>query len=649
MDTEDEEPVEKNDVTEKSPREKEKTTPRPPAGRLALGNFLTRGRGSSVKENSSYLNQKRLLDALDLSVPSSFAGDETEDENCDDDDSLRYGRIVGVNLAAQNDLPIPALIPISGHRDSLDDSSTSSTSPGNLMLPMETSSSSDDENSTHSLAPLSPHPSTHQHQQTQQSRRFFGMSLSFGGSTKPLLPESLVTGIILPTQGDQESLSDSEDSPDVRPGLGAGLALKIPGGGGGWMMGKRKLGNRSPKMMEEPLLNKAYGEDGGDEIDWDRRKAVEAEAEHPLHLQKLSRKANSESIDDLVSSVFGEAFSVGKWETKEVVSREGAVTLRTDVFFAGMDQCHERAAGEGACASLVVLLAEWFLSHPSSMPTKAEFDDIIREGSAEWRRLCEVDTYKIRFADKHFDLETVVESRNGTLQMVSERSFVGFFRPSVKGDEKDLSESLCFLDDAMSFDSIWQEVSNSGPGVYIISWNDHFFVLVVEDSRCYIVDTLGERLYEGCKQAYILRFDQNSCLTRVKKPSTATTSEMAMAAFETTPLSSNSGLSPSTSPVSCATTTESKVHQVGVQESKETSTSTSVDEEPACELCTEPAEEFEEDTSPMKMCGQFIKDFFAAVPLSELEKDIAKGLMGQIPLHRRLQVEFHYSQLGSMK
>lgn len=43
---------------------------------------------------------------------------------------------------------------------------------------------------------------------------------------------------------------------------------------------KRKLSFRSPRSRGEPLLNKAYGEEGGDEIDWHRRQA-ECSTEFP--------------------------------------------------------------------------------------------------------------------------------------------------------------------------------------------------------------------------------------------------------------------------------------------------------------------------------------------------------------------------------
>nr|ACF81983.1 unknown [Zea mays] len=77
--------------------------------------------------------------------------------------------------------------------------------------------------------------------------------------------------------------------------------------------------------------------------------------------------------------------------------------------------------------------------------------------------------------------------------------------------------SFASLSGAMSFDDIWREIGGGDgerePGradVYIVSWNDHFFVLKVESDCYYIIDTLGERLYEGCDKAYMLRFDGSS-------------------------------------------------------------------------------------------------------------------------------------------
>ena len=38
-------------------------------------------------------------------------------------------------------------------------------------------------------------------------------------------------------------------------------------------------------------------------------------------------------------------------------------------------------------------------------------------------------------------------------------------------------------------------------------------MLKVDEDAYYVIDTLGERLVEGCEQAYILRFDNGSYLT----------------------------------------------------------------------------------------------------------------------------------------
>lgn len=66
----------------------------------------------------------------------------------------------------------------------------------------------------------------------------------------------------------------------------------------------------------------------------------------------------------------------------------------------------------------------------------------------------------------------------------------------------------------MSFGQIWDKISiqDEEPRVYIISWNDHFFVLMIDAEACYIIDSLGKRLFEGCNQAFILKFDQSAVI-----------------------------------------------------------------------------------------------------------------------------------------
>lgn len=44
-------------------------------------------------------------------------------------------------------------------------------------------------------------------------------------------------------------------------------------------------------------------------------------------------------------------------------------------------------------------------------------------------------------------------------------------------------------------------------------------------------------------------------------------------------------------------------------------------------------------------CKEYIKSFLAAIPIRELQADIKKGLLASTPLHQRLQIEIHYTQL----
>ncbi|CBI39128.3 unnamed protein product, partial [Vitis vinifera] len=345
---------------------------------------------------------------------------------------------------------------------------------------------------------------------------------------------------------------------------------------------KRKLSFRSPKARGEPLLKKAYGEDGGDDIDFDRRQLSSDESlPFGWHKTDEDSSANRSSVSE-----FGDDnFAIGNWEQKEVVSRDGHMKVQTQVFFASIDQRSERAAGESACTALVAVIANWFQTNRDIMPIKSQFDSLIREGSLEWRNLCDNETYREGFPDKHFDLDTVLEAKIRPLSVVPGKSFIGFFHPDGMDEGR-----FDFLQGAMSFDSIWDEIShagsespsNSGPQVYIVSWNDHFFVLIVEPEAYYIIDTLGERLYEGCDQAYILKFGRDTKLYKL-----------------------------------------SSVPQPS-------------DEKP---------EEAEVVCQGKESCKEYIKNFLAAIPIRELQADIKKGLMASTPLHRRLQIEFHYTQL----
>ncbi|KAI5080438.1 hypothetical protein GOP47_0003621 [Adiantum capillus-veneris] len=192
----------------------------------------------------------------------------------------------------------------------------------------------------------------------------------------------------------------------------------------------------------------------------------------------------------------------------------------TSVFFASIDQRSERAAGESACTALVVVIVDWLHKNLNCMPIKAEYETLIREGSAEWRKLFDVEAYRSKFVDGHFDLETVINARIRPLAVDHERSFIGFFQPEGLDDTYNN-----FLQCVKSFEEIWAAIDqqsvglqpNGGFQLYIVSWNDHFFLLKVCKEAYYIIDTLGERLYVGCNQAYVLRFDSKASLYHVPK------------------------------------------------------------------------------------------------------------------------------------
>lgn len=295
--------------------------------------------------------------------------------------------------------------------------------------------------------------------------------------------------------------------------------------------------------------------------------------------------------DPSAISEFGDdSFAVGVWEQRDILSRDSYMKLRTQVFFASIDQRNERAAGESACTALVAVIADWFQNNVDLMPIKSQLDSLIREGSLEWRNLCENEIYRVRFPDKHFDLETVLEANIRPLAVVPGKSFIGFFHP-----EEIQEGSFDFLDGAMSFDTMWDEISReSEPRVYIVSWNDHFFVLKVDSEAYYIIDTLGERLFEGCNEAYILKFDRNTTIYVLPASDSGSDSSTRKSTTE------------SVDPVKI----ENEVICVGKES-----------------------------------CKEYIKSFLAAIPIRELQADMKKGIRSSTPLHHRLQIEFHYTQL----
>jgi hypothetical protein len=197
---------------------------------------------------------------------------------------------------------------------------------------------------------------------------------------------------------------------------------------------------------------------------------------------------------------------------------------------------------------------------------KLVFDSVIDGAASEWRTLCEDRDLVARFPDKHFDLETALglhvpfpvpnaegrmsddkeededkaddsgsrelgEEKKSKVRVDHGESFVGFLTPPgvSPGDSPNLDALTAA---APPLPEIITALASTAPATYVVSWLDHFFVLKFATERksaeppgsndsasdsddvegemetvVYVMDSLGERLCEGCKRGYLLRFD----------------------------------------------------------------------------------------------------------------------------------------------
>ncbi|KAG7637405.1 NT-type C2 domain [Arabidopsis thaliana x Arabidopsis arenosa] len=222
-------------------------------------------------------------------------------------------------------------------------------------------------------------------------------------------------------------------------------------------------------------------------------------------------KTSTKPSEELEKPATEIPIEANKWVMKDLVSRDGKSKLKSEVYLASIDQRSEQAAGEAACAAVAVVVAHWFHANPKLInPSGTEFDSLITQGSSLWQSLCDKESYLRLFPNRHFDLETIVSANLRPVRVCTDKSFTGLFSP----------ERFASLDGLMSFDQIWDEVekevalasSNGETRVYIVSWNDHFFVVKADLDGFCVIDSLGERLFEGCKQAYILKFDDSSLM-----------------------------------------------------------------------------------------------------------------------------------------
>ena len=199
----------------------------------------------------------------------------------------------------------------------------------------------------------------------------------------------------------------------------------------------------------------------------------------------------------------------------------------------------------------------------ASPPPRFALDFIVTGAAREWRRLCSDASLVARFPDKHLDLDTAAalhapfsveaETRacvadaeaGGDAASVREgaasalensmtktktkrllrakihhgKSFVGFLRPpGVKKGDSPVLDALA--EAAPPLCAIVRELAASPAPTcsYAVSWNDHFFLLHFRreagETVAYVMDSLGERLCEGCRRAYVLRFDGESLSSR---------------------------------------------------------------------------------------------------------------------------------------
>jgi hypothetical protein len=200
------------------------------------------------------------------------------------------------------------------------------------------------------------------------------------------------------------------------------------------------------------------------------------------------------------------ALTSGQWHAIELHDEARATVVPADVHFGTLDQ--RGAGGPGACSVLAVRVASWLLANTGRTPTGAQLDELMHDGVAAWKLLCEDEGNRARFPDLHLDLETALAAQEASpaVCVCRERSFVGFLQPKgLQPGDCPVLDSM--MEGVMPLETIWKELRAVGPAVFLVSWNDHFFTLQTHaNGDCLLIDSLGERLHAGCQRAYMLRF-----------------------------------------------------------------------------------------------------------------------------------------------
>ncbi|KAL9672725.1 hypothetical protein QQ045_028977 [Rhodiola kirilowii] len=230
--------------------------------------------------------------------------------------------------------------------------------------------------------------------------------------------------------------------------------------------------------------------------------------EHPVKVICIE-----DSEDELDSSCQQLSYSQPlqqSWQQINVVSRDALMKIEAQILFSSIDQRSEQAGGSSACSALVVVMANWLHANKGCLPNQCQFDTLIKEGSREWRELQKNGGLMQQYADGHFDIRTVLHLR--PICVDSAKTTIGFFQ--LEGLPKEVLE---FLPGTKSFEDLWKEISEARTQIsgndsiiYIVGRNDHFFLLKADSEAYYLIDTLGERLFEGCDRGYILKFDKQT-------------------------------------------------------------------------------------------------------------------------------------------
>ena len=155
-------------------------------------------------------------------------------------------------------------------------------------------------------------------------------------------------------------------------------------------------------------------------------------------------------------------------------------------------------------------------------------------------------------------------------------------------------------------------------------------MLKVEKEEYYIIDTLGEILFEGCNQGYVLKFDKETVVYQFPEEQKLE-DEKCSSTHQSAPTENSKYLSVDIS--------KSPIVANGNWPKKETSLNKHTNPYDIVEK-REWKERF--FCKGKELCKEFIKGFWEALPLWELHMDIKKGLMGRTPLHHRLQIEFQF-------